>query len=59
MLDIMKKQHGIEIDPENPNVEVISLLDVEKCIDIITAAIRGLDAKMTKASSTTSYSKYS
>jgi hypothetical protein len=50
----MKKQHGIDIDPNNPNVEVISLLDVEKSIDIITTAIKGLSAKMTSASSTAS-----
>lgn len=59
MLDIMKKQHGVDIDPEKPNVEVISLLDVEKCIDVVTAAIRGLSARMTKASSTSSSSKTS
>jgi hypothetical protein len=59
MLDIMKKQHGVDIDPEKPNVEVISLLDVEKSIDVITTAIQGLSAKMTKASSTTSSSRNS
>ena len=55
----MKKQHGVDIDPEKPNVEVISLLDVEKSIDVITTAIQGLSARMTKASSTTSSSRNS
>ena len=49
MADLIKKQHGVHIDVNNPNVEVISLLDVDKCVDIIDKAIRNLGAKKKKS----------
>ena len=49
MADICKKEFGVDIDVENPNVEVISLLDVDKCVHIIDTAIRAIAAKCKKS----------
>ena len=51
MADIMKKQYGVHIDIDHPNVQVISLLDADKCVNVIATAIQGLTSKKSTTSS--------
>ena len=47
MVDVMRDKYGI--DCSEPNMEVVTKVDLDKCIDIVDSAIRGLGSQKSQA----------